>query len=62
MGQLRNAVRAYLLEGYGPAQTLARVNRLLERSGGGFATLVCLFVDTDDRHDLATPTPAIRRR
>jgi anti-sigma regulatory factor (Ser/Thr protein kinase) len=46
MGQLRNAVRAYLLEGYGPAQTLARVNRLLETLGGGFATLACLCVDT----------------
>ncbi len=45
MGQLRNAVRAYLLEGYGPAQTVARVNRLLETLGGGFATLVCLCVD-----------------
>jgi len=45
MGQLRNAVRAYLLEGYGPAQTLARVNRLLDSLGGGFATLVCLVVD-----------------
>jgi signal transduction histidine kinase/serine phosphatase RsbU (regulator of sigma subunit) len=47
MGQLRNAVRAYLLEGYGPAQTLERVNRLLETLGGGFATLACLFVDTE---------------
>jgi anti-sigma regulatory factor (Ser/Thr protein kinase) len=46
MGQLRNAVRAYLLEGYGPAQTLARVNRLLDTLGGGFATLACLCVDT----------------
>ena len=45
MGQLRNAVRAYLLEGYGPAQTLARVNRLLDSLGGGFATLACLVVD-----------------
>jgi signal transduction histidine kinase/serine phosphatase RsbU (regulator of sigma subunit)/DNA-binding response OmpR family regulator len=47
MGQLRNAVRAYLLEGYGPAETLARVNRLLETLGGGFATLACLCVDTE---------------
>ena len=47
MGQLRNAVRAYLLEGYGPAQTLARVNRLLDTLGGGFATLACLCVDTE---------------
>jgi len=46
MGQLRNAVRAYLLEGYGPAQTLIRVNRLLDTLGGGFATLVCLCVDS----------------
>src|SRR5215210_1899278 len=46
MGQLRNAVRAYLLEGYGPAQTLSRVNRLLDTLGGGFATLACLCLDT----------------
>jgi signal transduction histidine kinase/serine phosphatase RsbU (regulator of sigma subunit)/DNA-binding response OmpR family regulator len=46
MGQLRHAVRAYLLEGFGPAQTLERVNGLLESLGGGFATLACLLVDT----------------
>jgi signal transduction histidine kinase/DNA-binding response OmpR family regulator len=45
MGQLRNATRAYLLEGYGPAETLTRVNRLLETLGGGFATLLCAVVD-----------------
>jgi len=46
MGQLRNAVRAYLLEGYGPAPTLERVNRLLDTLGGGFATISLLVVDT----------------
>ena len=46
MGQLRNAVRAYLLEGYGPAPTLDRVNRLLDTLGGGFATISLLVVDT----------------
>jgi anti-sigma regulatory factor (Ser/Thr protein kinase) len=45
MGQLRNAVRAYLLEGYGPAETLVRVNRLLETLGGGFSTLALLSID-----------------
>ncbi len=47
MGQLRNAARAYLLEGYGPAQTLSRVNHLLDTLGGGFATLACLCVDVE---------------
>jgi signal transduction histidine kinase/serine phosphatase RsbU (regulator of sigma subunit)/CheY-like chemotaxis protein len=45
MGQLRNAVRAYVLEGYGPADTLTRVNRLVETLGGGFATVFCALVD-----------------
>ena len=61
MGQLRNAVRAFLLEGYGPAQTLARVNRLLDSLGGGFATLACLSVDPA-RASCATPTRGTRRR
>jgi signal transduction histidine kinase/serine phosphatase RsbU (regulator of sigma subunit)/CheY-like chemotaxis protein len=50
MGQLRNATRAYLLEGYGPAETLTRVNRLLETLGGGFATLLCAVVDLESGH------------
>ncbi|MEV4478710.1 SpoIIE family protein phosphatase [Micromonospora coxensis] len=43
MGQLRNGLRAYLLEGYDPGQSLTRLNRLVgstERQS--FATVVCL--------------------
>jgi anti-sigma regulatory factor (Ser/Thr protein kinase) len=47
MGQLRNSVRAYLLEEGGPADTLGRVNRLLETIGGGFATLFCALLDLE---------------
>ena len=44
MGQLRNALRAYLLEGYDPGESLTRLNRLVgftERRS--FATVVCLL-------------------
>ncbi len=47
MGQLRNATRAYVHEGYGPAQTLERVNRLLNLQGGGFATLCCMLIELE---------------
>ncbi|MEV4724369.1 SpoIIE family protein phosphatase [Micromonospora humida] len=43
MGQLRNGLRAYLLEGYDPGQALTRLNRLVgstERQS--FATVFCL--------------------
>ncbi|SCL32073.1 SpoIIE family protein phosphatase [Micromonospora inyonensis] len=43
MGQLRNALRAYLLEGFDPGESLTRLNRLVgsvERRS--FATVVCL--------------------
>ncbi|MET8833640.1 SpoIIE family protein phosphatase [Micromonospora sp. NPDC004540] len=43
MGQLRNALRAYVLEGYDPGEVLTRLNRLVGTTeGGSFATLVCL--------------------
>ncbi len=46
MGQLRNAVRAYLLEGYSPADVLRRLNRLAHaQAGRRFATVLCAFVD-----------------
>ncbi|MFC0508566.1 SpoIIE family protein phosphatase [Micromonospora costi] len=44
MGQLRNALRAYLLEGFDPGESLTRLNRLVgltERRS--FATVVCLI-------------------
>ncbi|MEZ5102011.1 MAG: SpoIIE family protein phosphatase [Thermoleophilia bacterium] len=42
MGQLRNAVRAYVLEGYGPAETLERLNRLIARLGDCQFATACL--------------------
>ncbi|WP_406107731.1 SpoIIE family protein phosphatase [Micromonospora globbae] len=44
MGQLRNALRAYLLEGFDPGESLTRLNRLVtltERRS--FATVLCLL-------------------
>ncbi|MFG1913573.1 SpoIIE family protein phosphatase [Micromonospora sp. NPDC048898] len=44
MGQLRNALRAYLLEGYDPGESLTRLNRLVGSTDGrSFATVVCLL-------------------
>ncbi|WDZ87503.1 SpoIIE family protein phosphatase [Micromonospora cathayae] len=43
MGQLRNALRAYVMEGFDPGESLTRLNRLVgsvERRS--FATVVCL--------------------
>ncbi|MFC7550195.1 SpoIIE family protein phosphatase [Plantactinospora sp. GCM10030261] len=46
MGQLRNALRAYLLEGFDPGQALSRLNRLVTSGGRrSFATVACLFLD-----------------
>ncbi|MGC4805403.1 SpoIIE family protein phosphatase [Micromonospora sp. DT233] len=43
MGQLRNALRAYVLEGYDPGESLTRLNQLVGSGGQpSFATLVCL--------------------
>lgn len=43
MGQLRNALRAYVLEGYDPGEALTRLNRLVHSTGSdSFATVVCL--------------------
>lgn len=66
MGQLRNAVRAYLLEGFSPSEVITKLNRLsLSLTGTGFATVVCLH------HDPSTgavawcraghPPPLVRR-
>ncbi|MEV7987044.1 SpoIIE family protein phosphatase [Micromonospora sp. NPDC085948] len=44
MGQLRNALRAYLLEGYDPGESLTRLNRLVgSTEARSFATVVCLL-------------------
>lgn len=46
MGQLSNATRAYMLEGYGPSEVLARLNRLIRSvTGSTFATVLCLRFD-----------------
>ncbi len=47
MVQLRNALRAYVVDGAGPGESLAALNRLLERLGtGSFATAVVAVLDT----------------
>ncbi len=43
MGQLRNSLRAYALDGYPPAEVVARLNDLIEP--GNMATLVYLVLD-----------------
>jgi serine phosphatase RsbU (regulator of sigma subunit)/anti-sigma regulatory factor (Ser/Thr protein kinase) len=46
MGQLRNALRAYLLEGFDPGAALTRLNRLVDSTGRrSFATVVCLWFE-----------------
>lgn len=46
MGQLRNAVRAYLLEGFSPAEVIAKLNHLtISLAGTSFATILCMFHD-----------------
>ena len=48
MGQLRNAFRAYALLGSSPAETFARLNRLLALDGGEvMATALYALVDRD---------------
>ncbi len=43
MGELRNALRAYVLEGFDPGASLTRLNRLVgPTEGRSFATVVCL--------------------
>ena len=62
MGQLRNAVRAYLLEGYGPARD-ARPRQPAARRRWAAASPRCLPVRRPRaRARCATPTPGIRRR
>ena len=49
MGELRAGLRAYAIEGGGPMETLARLDRLAERSAH-MATLVLMHVDPADGH------------
>ncbi|MFB9234358.1 SpoIIE family protein phosphatase [Plantactinospora siamensis] len=49
MGELRNALRAYLLEGFDPGLALSRLNRLVDSAGRRtFATVACLLFDPGD--------------
>jgi signal transduction histidine kinase/DNA-binding response OmpR family regulator len=46
MGQLRNALRAYILEGFDCGEALGRLNRLVDNLGRRqFATVVCVRFD-----------------
>nr|BFE68550.1 hypothetical protein GCM10020092_018510 [Actinoplanes digitatis] len=50
MGQLRNALRAYILEGFDCGESLTRLNRLVDNLGGHqFATVVCVRFDPRTR-------------
>ncbi|WP_433721465.1 SpoIIE family protein phosphatase [Actinoplanes sp. CA-051413] len=50
MGQLRNALRAYILEGFDCGEALTRLNRLVDNLGRRqFATVVCVRFDTRNR-------------
>ncbi|MFG1604315.1 SpoIIE family protein phosphatase [Actinoplanes sp. NPDC049265] len=50
MGQLRNALRAYILEGFGCGESLSRLNRLVDNLGRRqFATVVCVCFDPRTR-------------
>jgi signal transduction histidine kinase/DNA-binding response OmpR family regulator len=50
MGQLRNALRAYILEGFDCGEALTRLNRLVDNLGRQqFATVVCVRFDARTR-------------
>jgi CheY-like chemotaxis protein len=50
MGQLRNALRAYILEGFDCGTALSRLNRLVDNLGRRqFATVVCVCFDPRTR-------------
>ena len=47
MGMLRNSLRAYALDGHGPAAVLERLDRLVDLERDGMATLVYLEIEPD---------------
>lgn len=47
MGQVRNALRAYAIDGHGPAAMLERLDRLVTLDGDGMVTLVCMIIEPD---------------
>ncbi|MFI5931224.1 SpoIIE family protein phosphatase [Actinoplanes sp. NPDC051494] len=64
MGQLRNALRAYILEGFDCGAALSRLNRLVDNLGRRqFATVVCVRFDprTQELHysSAGHPPPVI---
>ena len=48
MGQLRNSLRAFALDGHSPAGMLERLDRVVSM-GDGMATVVCLVIEPDLR-------------
>ena len=63
MGQLRNALRAYILEGFDCGEALTRLNRLVDNLGRRqFATVVCVLFRPADPAAAPTRRPGIRRR
>jgi serine phosphatase RsbU (regulator of sigma subunit)/FixJ family two-component response regulator/anti-sigma regulatory factor (Ser/Thr protein kinase) len=51
MGQLRNGLRAYAIEGHSPAAVLERLDRLVQSlNPGRMATLLYLVLDSDGRN------------
>ncbi|HEX2774678.1 MAG TPA: SpoIIE family protein phosphatase, partial [Micromonosporaceae bacterium] len=50
MGQLRNALRAYVLEEFDPGEALTRLNRLVGTAGhGSYATVLCMRFEPGTR-------------
>jgi CheY-like chemotaxis protein len=44
MAQLRTGIRAYMLEGHGPSETIARLNRMLQRFHPGVLATACCAI------------------
>ncbi|MEU8813989.1 SpoIIE family protein phosphatase [Actinoplanes sp. NPDC048796] len=66
MGQLRNALRAYILEGFDCGDALTRLNRLVDNLGRRqFATVVCVRYDVAARRlhysSAGHPSPVVVR-
>jgi len=48
MGQVRNALRAYVLEGFSPATVISKLNHLtMSLSGSTFVTILCMAYQPD---------------
>lgn len=66
MSELRNALRAFAVEGHGPAQALARLDRLVHATLGAGMIATVLFVIIDAEEGTVTlagaghPPPALR--